>query len=156
MKTLKLLRYPIAFALFLCMAVGAGHAVAQVKKCIGPDGKVSYTDAPCAAGQRSTETLRAGSLVANTPAFQPIPAAPGAMRELDTAIAGHLAMGNIAHAKTLAVSKEQFQMIREAEQEKAAQVAEAKAAKRAARPTVCTTSGFSHGGAHSGVAICNK
>ncbi len=42
------------FAALLVLAIFAGPASAQVHKCVGRDGKVIYTEEPCAAGSTSS------------------------------------------------------------------------------------------------------
>jgi hypothetical protein len=128
---------------------------AQVVKCTGADGKVTYTQGSC-DGKAKASALKPSSAVDVMPAYQPIKTPSSSLTELNAAIAGHLAAGNIAHARTMAVTAEQFQMVSDAEQAQIKRELDAKAARRAARPIVCTTTGHSIGGNYNGVTVCPR
>ena len=105
---------------------------AQLRKCVGPDGRVTFSDMGCASNSKSAEVISAKpSMQGNdayvaTPqrqAYEPSEAprrAPGNMyeRELTGKIAGHLANGDIGTASSLATTSEHLQMVAEARRDK--------------------------------------
>ncbi|MEO8391192.1 hypothetical protein [Polaromonas sp.] len=49
----KLLNYALAITSFICIATAGSQVLAQVKKCVGPDGKVTYSDSLCISSTAS-------------------------------------------------------------------------------------------------------
>lgn len=160
----------IASILLLLMLTGAAQA--QLRKCTGPDGRITYSDVLCATTSKSIQSIEipAGPTGYQAPPGDRPSQASIYERELAGKIASHLARGDFDHAETLAVTIEHHQMIADARRNKAASEQEKKDAKRAARPTVCRTFGVNNGfansygprnstsynGTYSGTTVCNK
>lgn len=158
----------IVFIAMMCLFMVSSHA--QLKKCTGPDGKVTYSDVACANTTKSSETMPIPAtggpdVQADMPSGAPRNAYD---RQLRGKIAEYLARKDYVGASGLAVTEEHLAMIAEVKQADLKAANEIKAAKRAARPTVCTTSGYgqgsahsnsfgtSYGGTYSGTTVCNK
>ena len=158
----------IAASLLLCI-----DAQAQLRKCTGPDGKVTYSDVACATTAQTDQAL----VVTKTDGlgvtqYEQAHGRPqnAYERELSGKIAGYLARNDFEHAATIAVTPEHFKMIADAKRERQSVDAEKLAAKRAARPTVCASSGRTNGSVtnlprgwtnsfnsnSSSVTVCNK
>lgn len=159
-----------------------GAANAQLNKCIGTDGKVTFSDISCPTSAKSSETLK----IQNTPSrYEPAspraasrsegystapPTRGGASqveRELTGKIAGYLTNNDIGTASMLATTPEHFQMVAQAKRDvrnselqyEANKRAE-ESAKRLAQPTVCTTtsksSRYGGGSEYSTTTQCGK
>ncbi|WP_114973380.1 DUF4124 domain-containing protein [Rhodoferax ferrireducens] len=149
-----------------------GAAQAQLRKCTGPDGRITYSDVLCATTSKSIQSvdIPAGPAGYQAPPGDRPSQASVYERELSGKIAGHLARGDFDRASTLAVTVEHHQMIADARQNKVASEQAKKDARRAARPTVCSTFGVNNGlansygagnmtsysGTYSGTTVCNK
>ena len=133
---------------------GTETSHAQVFKCKGADGRVTYTQGGCGSSEDA-------KVVA--PSFPRADAAeigyrggaqPGgspAERELSNLIAAALARDDYRKAESLAVNAEHWRLIADARAAKSARAASA----AANRPRVCTYSGYNHpGGSSSGFSVC--
>lgn len=144
------MKHALATGLILFLLTAPAHA--QLRKCTGPDGKVTYSDVLCnTASTKTSQTLEAP-----IPGTQP-PQSNVYGRELTRKIVEYLQRGDFDHADTLATTAEHRQMISDARQARLESEEAKKAAKRAARPTVCGTSGYiGPGGVYSGTTVCGK
>jgi len=97
----------------LVLAAGQGAPAWAVNKCIGPDGKVTYTDSPCEGGSRVT---RIENPPAPTPAEQAAARARGE-RMVDDARALEARQAAAAAARQRRVEAEQAALQRQAQQE---------------------------------------
>lgn len=158
----------IAATLF-CVSL-MGSAQAQVNKCIGPGGKVTFSDVACSTASKTIQTTHPSA----PDGYQPRPSATAPLgnvyeREISGKIRSYLLQNDFEHAATLAVTTEHFQMIAQAKREYQNHELDKKAAAQAARPTVCKTYGASSGvathlsggltvynGVNRGKTVCNK
>ena len=154
-------------AILLVALLLVGQAHAQLRKCIGPDGKITYSDVLCAGTSKSTQTL-------DTPPGPSISQSPRPSqasvyeKELSSKIAGYLNNNDFEAASKIAATAEHHQMIADARLARQSKAADKKAAKRAAQPTVCRTYGQTNGtvnnygyikgysGTYQGTTVCNK
>ena len=155
----------VALALLLISFASASHA--QLRKCVAPDGKITFSDVMCPGNAKSAQTIneRAAQPTYRAPErynspperrepatrLQQEPERPAGPtqaqiyeRQLTGKIAGHLAAGDIGTATVLATTAEHYAMIAEArrDQERAGRAFDANkrandAAKRAALPYEC-------------------
>lgn len=153
-----------ALTLLLIIYASASHA--QLRKCVAPDGKITYSDVSCPSNAKSAQTLSERQAppiysppssytppnrgVYSAPANSASPTGPTQAqiyeRQLTGKIAGYLAAGDIGTAITLAITPEHNAMIADArrDQERAGRAFDANkrandAAKRAALPYECKT-----------------
>lgn len=130
--------------LLLCALMLPAVALAQVHKCTGVDGRITYSESPCSGAVKSSQVdiqLRTpGSAQGSSE-----PARNAYMAELNNKISSALERGDFTTARRLAVTEEHFRVIKEVEQIEREERAAAKAERRARRPTVCTTMGQSNG-----------
>lgn len=145
----------------------ASAAQAQLRKCVGQDGKITYSDVLCDTKSKSIHQFKEIKPSQSNYQADGAPRRTQASvyeREISGKIAGHLAQNNYERATALAVTVEHHQMITDDRLAKQARINEAKAAKRAAMPTVCNTfgrhSGMAFGNIYSGnsnsTTVCNK
>lgn len=149
------------------------NAHAQVRKCTGPTGQVTYSDVSCVNTSKTDQALvvtPSGGLGVTQYNQGPVAPQNAYERELSGKIAGYLARDDFEHAATLAVTPEHFKMISDAKRYRQTADAEKLAAKKAARPTVCASSGRTSGtitnlprgwtnsynSNSSSVTVCNK
>lgn len=145
----------------------ASAAQAQLRKCVGQDGKITYSDVLCDTKSKSIQQFKEIEPSQSNYQAEGVPRRTQASvyeAEISRKIAAHLAQNNYERATAMAATAEHHQMIADDRQEKQDKVIAAKAAKRAARPTVCNTygtqSGMAIGNIYSGTSnsttVCNK
>lgn len=145
------MRYAIFFAALLV----ATNATSQVRKCVSAQGKVTYSDSVCVESSTAVRgTNQDGERVQQ-------PKQPSYYeRELTSKIVEYLEVNDLAGAKRLAVTPDHLQMIEDRRRMLLADEDRAKAARQAARPTVCISSGSSvaagYGSNYSGTMVCKK
>lgn len=169
----------VFFAVLGLVFACASHA--QLRKCVGPDGRVTFSDMGCASNSKSAEVISAKPSMQGSDAptatpqrrvYEPSEAprrAPGNIyeRELTGKIAGHLAVGDIGTAASLATTPEHFQMVAEAKRDKTrsdlAYDENARANENARRrnlPTVCSHTsqrdGYGPGSRFTSTTKCGK
>lgn len=147
---------------FVAALLLGANAHAQLRKCVAPDGKVTYSDVLCDTSSKSSQTPatpQAGGYQSR--ADQGQPPTNHYAQELTRIISGYLAVDDFDHAVTLAVTQEHFQMIAAArkrrqnlELDKQALKIEEKKAAKARERIVCRTSGYSFGPVYSGTTVC--
>ena len=172
------------FAALLGLSLAcASHA--QLRKCVGADGRITFSDTACANNAKSAEVItarpamqgdatqtRAEPQYRDYPAPQAPPAARSAQagsyqQELTGKIAGHLANGDIGTAASLATTSEHFNMVAEARRDKTrsdlAYDENERAnqnARRRALPTVCKHTsqrdGYGPGSRFTSTTKCGK
>lgn len=128
--------------LTILMLVVATPAIGQVYKCQGANGRMEYSDTPCAGAAESVRIIAPQTPQENTYGE---PRAVGSTnnydRQLRALIAGALAAGDYRKAESLAVNEYHWSMInsaRAAELEAKRLQAEE---RRANRPRTCITRG---------------
>jgi len=156
----------IALCLALLCLAASHPAHAQLRKCVAPDGKITFSDVMCPGNAKSAQTINERPA---QPAYQPPsryssqpdhreaapryqepeqPAGPTQAqiyeRQISGKIAGYLAVNDFASAAGLATTREHHAMIEEARQTQAraeryndANKRANEAAKRAAMPYEC-------------------
>lgn len=160
----------------------ASVAQAQLRKCVGADGRVTFSDVACANTSKSAEVISSrpalqGFEAPGRPAAQrrdyEAPAAPrsapqsGYQQELTGKIAGHLANGDIGTAASLATTSEHLQMVADAKRDKTqsdlaydANERANKSARRRDLPTVCKFTserdGYGPGSRYTSTRRCAK
>lgn len=160
----------------------AGVTHAQLRKCVGADGRVTFSDVACSSGSKSAEVIDAkpalqgyespGRTATSRRGYesQETPrSAPGNSyeRELTGKIAGHLANGDIGTAASLATTSEHLRMVSEAKREKTrsdlAYDQNERANENARRrnlPTVCKHTsqrdGYGPGSRYTSTTKCGK
>lgn len=100
------------------LLLSGGNALAEVYKCRGDDGRISYGDLPCpdSATQSVTGiTTAPPSAVGTTSAI---------MQQLDAAVQAAIAQNDLARAQALATTAEQKRWVSDALAQRAAQPAE--------------------------------
>lgn len=85
------------------------HSYAEVYKCKGSQNKTVYSDKPCSAGIGKKLDIDT-DFSQNS---QPVEKSP-AIRQLDASVAAAIAQGDLSHAESLAVTKEQWESIAKA------------------------------------------
>lgn len=160
-----------SIASMLLLLALIGTAQAQLRKCTGPDGRITYSDVLCATTSKSAQTL--DELSAPRGYQSPSAERPSQTsiyeREISGKIGAHLLQNNYERAEALAITPEHYQMIADARRDKKNYELDRKAAARAARPTVCRSFGIvngsasnfggpvtSYNGFSSGTTVCNK
>lgn len=152
-----------ALSLALLCLIASHTAHAQLRKCVAPDGKITFSDVMCPGNAKTAQVI---SDRPTPPAYQPPsrygrpndldytpqdqdrPAGPTQAqiyeRQITGKIAGYLAANDIPSAAGLAVTQEHHAMIAEARQsmDRTARQNDAnkranEAAKRAAQPYEC-------------------
>lgn len=139
-------------------------ANAQVRKCTGPDGKITYSDFLCGDATNAVKGIsqeppqdKGKARQSSQPSYYE--------QEVTRKVVGYLSSNDVAGASRMAVTPEHFQMIEDHKRMLRSDEAETRAAKQAAKPTVCKTTGFStqtdHGlstssGIYSGKTVCSK
>lgn len=79
----KLLTFPIAAVFVMCMAVTTAPALAQVKKCVGADGRVVYSDRGCGEQGQDVQNLNANTVGAHqVPVQRALPGAEPAVQRV--------------------------------------------------------------------------
>lgn len=154
----------------LLLLVLAGASQAQLRKCVSPDGRVTYSDVLCSTSSKSIQSIEAVQAPARSshqPMMQPTQASVYE-REISGKIGAHLLQNNYERAEAMATTPEHYQMIADARRDKQNYELDRKAAARAAQPTVCRSFGMSNGymknygststysGMNSGTTVCNK
>jgi hypothetical protein len=120
----------VFFVVLSLTLAGASHA--QLRKCVGPDGRVTFSDVACSSNAKSTEVIsakpsmqgyEASAAAPQRRAYEPSEGPRSSPvsnyeRELTGKIAGHLANGDIGTAASLATTTEHLNMVAEAKREK--------------------------------------
>lgn len=142
-------------AIFLVLLFAATNATSQVRKCVSPQGKVTYSDSVCV---ESSTAVRGTNQSSEQPQQSKQPSYYE--RELTSKVVEYLDSNDLAGAKRLAVTPDHFQMIEDRRRMILAEEDRARAARQAAKPTVCITSGSSveagYGSNYSGTMVCRK
>ena len=148
-----------------------GAAQAQLRKCVGHDGKITYSDVLCDTRSKSIQQFKEIAPSQSNYQDEGMPRRTQASiyeAEISKRIAAHLTLNNYERANAIATTAEHQQMIADDIQAKQTRSEEVKAAKRAARPTVCRTYGTQSGialgdrnsalysGASNSTTVCNK
>jgi len=128
-------------------------AIAQVHKCQGQDGRITYSGSPCVGAAKSSQVdIETGAAPAPQPAARHAYAAEQTAR-----ITEALKRDDFAAARRLATTDEQFRIINEVEQIDREERQAARDKRRANRPSVCTTMNIgAYRGANTSTTVCNK
>lgn len=152
-----------AIILIAACALYTGASKAQLRKCTGPDGRVTYSDVMCSTASKSIQEI--DGRPAPVPRAAPPPRQTQSQiyeDQLSAKIAGHLNNHDFERATSLAVTVEHFQMIKNAQREATmaenARTAALQKKPTQNRPTVCSTFGQSNanilGSTYSGTTVC--
>ena len=136
---------PSSMKYWLCLAAAlmlSGTLMAQVHKCVGKDGKVTYGHSPCVGDSSvgSSVNLQGAGQARQASSSPAGSAAPNAYEaSIKARIAALLAEKDFVRAEALAMTDEHRKMVADAKKANEAEVQEKAKARAARGPSECTT-----------------
>lgn len=138
------MRYRIIQAMIFVLVCGTfGAAQAQIYKCEDSKGAITFSGQPCAANQDTDRVYPSRTTPPSVNSRQIRRASPKSPydAELTSLVAAALAQKDYAEAEQLAVTTEQWEMIRNARRQDTDLKLRIQEQKRRRRPTLCLSFG---------------